>query len=140
MFSAATLLAGHEISGSCQTFEPKAERYDWIELTSGEWLKGELKSLNNKRVEFDSDKLDLQTFDFKDIRKIRLHRQVSINIYVPDSVGAVYFGLQNRTRTMTGFMRLTDDSVIMIVDDEQFSFPREQLISIAYGVETPLDY
>ena len=140
ILSAATLLAEHEISKDCQTFEPKAERYDWIELTSGEWLKGELRSLNNKRVEFDSDKLNMQTFDFKDIRKIRLHRQVSINIYIPDSVGAGYFGYQNRTRIMTGFMRLDGDNVIMVVDDEQFSFPREQLISIAYDAETSLDY
>jgi hypothetical protein len=35
------------------------EGFDWIQLTSGEWLKGELKVLYNDSLEFDSDELDL---------------------------------------------------------------------------------
>ena len=40
---------------------PPDDKFDWIQLTSGEWLKGELKFLYDFQVEFDSDKLDLLT-------------------------------------------------------------------------------
>jgi hypothetical protein len=43
---------------------------DWIQLKSGEWLRGDLKYIQNKDVEFDSDELDLQTFDLSDVRSI----------------------------------------------------------------------
>ena len=39
------------------------EKFDWIQLTSGEWLKGDLKVLYDKKLEFDSDELDLLELD-----------------------------------------------------------------------------
>src|SRR6185437_3205403 len=44
--------------------------FDWLELDSGEWLKGRLVYVQKKRVELDSDKLDRQKFDLKDVRGI----------------------------------------------------------------------
>ncbi|MGB5267438.1 MAG: hypothetical protein WBN30_12665, partial [Polyangiales bacterium] len=32
---------------------------DWLRLTSGEWLKGEVHRMREKDIEFDSEKLDL---------------------------------------------------------------------------------
>ena len=52
--------------------------YDWIKLDTGEWLKGELKSLRQKSLEFDSDKLDDLTFKWKDIREIRSPREWTV--------------------------------------------------------------
>jgi Protein of unknown function, DUF481 len=43
---------------------------DWVQLKSGEWLKGELKYIQNKEVEFDSDELDQQTLKLKDVSKV----------------------------------------------------------------------
>ena len=40
---------------------------DWVQLKSGEWLKGDLKYIQNKEVEFDSDELDQQTLKLKDV-------------------------------------------------------------------------
>jgi putative salt-induced outer membrane protein YdiY len=51
--------------------EPLANDFDWIRLKSGEWLKGELKSLRDKDIEFDSDKLDLLKLDFDDVAEFR---------------------------------------------------------------------
>lgn len=133
LFTSAALLAGTDADRTTQTFEPSTLHYDWIELTSGEWLKGYLKSLDNKTVEFDSEKLDMQVFDFSDIRKIRLHRRVSVSIFIPDSIGEGYFGYRNRTRTLTGRMRVDNDTVTIEVGKEIHTFPREQLISIGFG-------
>jgi hypothetical protein len=43
---------------------------DWLQLKSGEWLKGDLKYIQNKEVEFDSDELDQQTIKLKDVSKL----------------------------------------------------------------------
>ena len=43
---------------------------DWIQLKSGEWLRGDLKYIQNKMVEFDSDELDQQTLKLKDVSKV----------------------------------------------------------------------
>ncbi len=43
---------------------------DWVQLKSGEWLRGELKYVQNKEVEFDSDEMDQQTLKLKDVRQL----------------------------------------------------------------------
>jgi hypothetical protein len=43
---------------------------DWVQLKSGEWLRGDLKYIQNKEVEFDSDELDQQTLKLKDVRSV----------------------------------------------------------------------
>ena len=43
---------------------------DWVQLKSGEWLRGQLKYIQNKEVEFDSDELDEQTLKLKDVRQV----------------------------------------------------------------------
>src|SRR5277367_897842 len=43
---------------------------DWVQLKSGEWLRGQLKYIQNKEVEFDSDELDQQTLKLKDVSKV----------------------------------------------------------------------
>ena len=45
------------------TFEPPEDGFDWLQLTSGEWLKGELIVFTEDEVEFDSDILDELTID-----------------------------------------------------------------------------
>ena len=42
-----------------KTWIPSAEKFDWVQLTSNEWLKGEIKGMYKDSLEFDSDKLDL---------------------------------------------------------------------------------
>ena len=54
------------------------DQYDWIQLTSGEWLKGEIIVLYNGKLEFDSAELDMLVFDFEDIREIRSARMVQV--------------------------------------------------------------
>ena len=43
---------------------PMPDAFDWIQLTSGEWLKGELIALYDGSLEFDSDELDNLTLDW----------------------------------------------------------------------------
>ena len=59
---------------------PQDKKYDWIQLTSGEWLKGEFIFLYNYSVEFDSDELDLLKIDWDDIKQVRSARTMSLRI------------------------------------------------------------
>jgi hypothetical protein len=43
---------------------------DWLQLKSGEWLRGDLKYIQNKELEFDSDEMDQQTLKLKDVRAL----------------------------------------------------------------------
>jgi hypothetical protein len=43
---------------------------DWIQLKSGEWLRGQLKYIQNKEVDFDSDELDEQSLKLKNVRQV----------------------------------------------------------------------
>lgn len=57
---------------------PPADSFDWIQLKSGEWLKGRLKAMQDRKLEFDSEKLELLTFDWKDIRQARSPRTLNV--------------------------------------------------------------
>lgn len=57
---------------------PPPDRFDWIQLKSGEWLKGRLKAMQERKLEFDSEKMDLVTFDWKDVRQVRTSRTMDV--------------------------------------------------------------
>ncbi|MEM6567142.1 MAG: DUF481 domain-containing protein [Planctomycetota bacterium] len=50
---------------------PLRDGKDWIQLKSGEWLRGEFIRLRDEKIDFDSDELDEQSIDFEDVTKIR---------------------------------------------------------------------
>jgi hypothetical protein len=56
-------------------FEESAERklaYDWVQIDSGEWLKGEIKRLLDEELYFDSDEFDDVSFDWDNSYKLNL--------------------------------------------------------------------
>ncbi|GHB90184.1 hypothetical protein GCM10007047_01020 [Cerasicoccus arenae] len=56
------------------------EAFDWIELTSGEWLKGTFRYMYNDSVEFDSDKLGVLTIDWSDIKEVRFGGPMGVRL------------------------------------------------------------
>jgi len=57
---------------------PPEDRFDWIQLKSGEWLKGQLKAMQERKLQFDSDELNDLTFDWEDIRQVRSPRTLDV--------------------------------------------------------------
>ena len=41
---------------------PPEDGFDWIQLKSGEWLKGEFKGMQERQLDFDSSELDYPDF------------------------------------------------------------------------------
>lgn len=91
------------------------DNYDWIQLKSGEWLKGRMKSLQNDTLEFDSDKLDLQEFDWKDIYTIRLPRLNGVRL---ETLGEI-----------NGRVLVTTNQVV-VEGDTTNTYPRSELVSV----------
>jgi hypothetical protein len=57
---------------------PVSDKFDWIQLKSGEWLAGKLIAMYDEELEFDSEELDEQTLEWDDIRQIRTARTVRV--------------------------------------------------------------
>lgn len=56
------------------------DEYDWVELTSGEWLKGDFRYLYEDKVEFDSDKLGVLKLDWSDIKRVRFAGPMGVRL------------------------------------------------------------
>ncbi len=107
---------------------PPIDKFDWIQTTSGEWLKGELKQLYSGSLEFDSDEFDLQTIDWDDVAQLRAHGTKRISIDTPE--GPI---------TIIGKMVVTRDKVIVDTADGRKEFDRSQLISVTPGAASEWD-
>jgi len=98
---------------------PSAIDFDWVQLTSNEWLKGEIKGMYKDSLEFDSDKLDLLHIDWEDVKVLRGFKVSNVNI---EEVGAVH-----------GVLEITGDTVHIVNDYGTQNFNRSRLISFAPG-------
>jgi len=95
------------------------DTYDWLRLTSGEWLKGEVHWMREKDIEFDSDKLDLLTFSWSKVSQLHSPR---VNTYV----------FEGRV-DVAGRAVVTKEQVIIETEDGVVTYPREQLLAILEG-------
>ena len=106
-------------------FVPPEDGYDWIQLTSGEWLKGELVVLSTEEVEFDSDILDELILDREDVSRFYSTRTFGISI--------------RGYELLSGQLRIDEQSVFVTTDGEVQSFTREQLVAITVSAERERD-
>ena len=105
-------------------FIPPIDKYDWLQLTSGEWLKGDLKVMYGKEMEFDSDELGILKIDLEDIRQFRSASIKSVRV--------------NGPLTFFGMLELTPDQIIITQGETQRVFDRTDLVSITPGASNEL--
>ncbi len=104
---------------------PPEDAFDWIQLKSGEWLKGQIKAMQNRQIEFESEKLNSLTFDWKDIRQLRSPRIVDVLF-------------KDRTQ-VSGPVTVTPDEV-RVEGAEPRIFPRDRLQSLTPGGSKERNY
>ncbi len=97
---------------------PPEDRFDWIQLKSGEWLKGRIKAMQERKLEFDSEEMELQTFDWKNIRQVR-------SPHINDL-------LYGERMLVAGPIWITPEQVT-VGGPEPRTFPRSELQSITPG-------
>jgi len=111
---------------SSKPWLPAAKEYDWVQLTSGEWLKGEIKAMYNDNLEFDSDKLDLLSIDWADVKYLKSYRPSNVN-------------LENH-EPITGSLQISGHKVTITDGDSVHEFNRFELISLTPSAERELDF
>ena len=97
---------------------PPEDGFDWIQLKSGEWLKGQLKAMQDRTLEFNSEELNDLTFDWKDIRQVRSPRALDV--------------LSVAGQMVSGPVTITPEQVTVGVTNASV-FPRDQLQSLTPG-------
>ncbi len=108
-----------------QPAPPMPDDFDWIQLTSGEWLKGEIIVMYEDSMEFDSDKLDLLTLDWEDIAQVR-------------SAQIIQVGFEDQT-IATGKL-VVDGDAIRVLGEEDRQFFRSDVLSITAGEPKERNY
>jgi hypothetical protein len=110
---------------------PPDSEFDWIQLTSDEWLKGDFKVLYEYEVEFDSDEMGLQKFDVDDVKQLRTHDMKTV--FIQGDEGA------RDTEILRGMLEISGDEVVLRRAEYEVAVPRESVISIAGGRQKEWD-
>jgi putative salt-induced outer membrane protein YdiY len=99
--------------------------FDWLQLKSDEWLKGYLHYLQDKKVNFESDKLEDLSLELKDIRQIYSGKPMFAKFGGRDQV--------------YGTIVLSND-VVNIFGPEQVQLPRGELTGITPGGSREIEF
>ena len=110
---------------SWQPQPPMPDTFDWIQLTSGEWLKGKITAMYEEKLEFDSKELDELTIDWEDIKEIR-------------SAGTMQIGFQQDV-VATGQLLVEGNTVRVMGEEDQF-YSRSDLLTITAGAPKEINY
>ena len=115
---------------------PMPDEFDWVQLNSGEWLKGEIRVMYEDVLEFESDGLDFLSLDMEDIKVIRSAQIVNLRVRSNADEGK-----RGRFEGQTAIGKLLlEDDTATVIGDSQVSFPRATIISITAGVPRERNY
>jgi len=106
--------------------EPSKKNWDWVQLTSDEWLKGEIKYLRNYTLEIDSDELDDLKFAWRKVKVVKSPRYMSML-------------LENQS-TISGPVMIKDNQVVVKSGERFAVFPRNKLMTIVPGGKSEKSY
>lgn len=103
---------------------PKRVSADWLQLTSGEWLRGRVLSMQQENLEFDSDELDSLDIEWKKVKYLKSYEPYSLRF--------------DDNTTTVGAIEITEDKVLVNTDYDDQEFDRHKLLIIASGKDTEL--
>lgn len=95
---------------------PLPDDFDWVQLTSLEWLKGDIIAFYRNELEFDSDKLGIRKLKWQDIKYIRSGRPMEVSL---------------RGGTIIVGKILLDDDALRVLGDEEEHYARSDIVSIS---------
>lgn len=98
---------------------------DWLQLKSGEWIRGHLYYIQNRQVEFDSDVLNDFSLNLKDVRQVYPAKPLFTKFNDRDQI----FGKV-----------VVSNDVVEVFGPQRVSLPRDQLAGITPGGEREIDF
>jgi putative salt-induced outer membrane protein YdiY len=111
-------------------FTPPPGKYSWVQLDTGEWLKGDITALYDDVLVFDSDHFDDLNIDLEDILQIRAVGTFQV------SVGD---RMRGNRRTVIGEVLLEKDTILVASSGRVREFHRDELLSITQTAEREFD-
>ena len=100
--------------------EPTTRKtFEWIRLTNGEWLKGELSEIRDESVIFESDELGNLTLDWDDVAELHIPRDAGV--------------LLDGARIADGPTRVRGDLVEVATKDGTLRIWRDEVLAIVPG-------
>jgi len=93
-----------------------SQQFDWLKLRSGEWLKGDIISMYDDELEFESDEFDTITFDWEKVTELRSR----FNQQIRFANGEV----------KQGFLIVKDNHLVVISGGSEQHYPLSELLSI----------
>ena len=113
-----------ESKKSWASFEPPGDdKFDWLQLYSKEWLKGEIITLYSFVLEFDSDELGLLKLDWDDVRQLRSAGHVGLQLENLDD--------EQDNIVDAGKLVLFENQALVVNQEYTKSYARTRIISIA---------
>ncbi|MFQ5345892.1 MAG: DUF481 domain-containing protein [Mariprofundus sp.] len=153
---ASNAMAGETAAG----WQPRAVKHDWLQLTSGEWLSGKIHSMYSEELEFDSEKLDLLSIDWEDVKSLQSHQFFHVLVAGPDDQkpkkdtksGGIFTGrlthkltgnLREKTGAnadmQTGLLHISGERVTVTNGEQVATFNRDDIISFAPAGQREVD-
>jgi hypothetical protein len=123
--------AGAVVAGDDPDWQPEApappmpEKFDWIQLTSDEWLKGEFHVMYDDVLEFDSKEMDLQKIDLDDVREVRTARIMQVGLIS----GEILIG-----------KLFIDGDVVRVIGEQERRTRRAEILSITAGAPKEINF
>lgn len=102
-----------------------SQKYDWLRLKSDEWLKGDIVSMYDDELEFDSDEFGVKTFDWEDVNELRSRFDQQIRL--ADG------------RVVQGFLIVKDGHLVLLSQGVEIHYPLSELLSITSTSESRID-
>lgn len=110
---------------SWQPPPPMPDDFDWVQMTSGEWLKGEIIAMYEEELEFDSDEFDEQTLDWGDIQQIRSAQTMQV-AFIDDTIAIGKL--------------LVDGDTVRVMGEQDWEYERSQVLSMTAGAPKEWNY
>jgi len=134
------VLSLNAAESSWENATPPATEYDWLEFTSGEWIKGEFKGIYSGEVSFDSDQLDLLEFDLDDVKQIITKDVATINLEDKISLELKVPGLP-KSDVIEGKVHYIDGKMqIVKKDGTEMTLEMNEIASMAGGEDKEANY
>ncbi len=102
-----------------------SQEFDWLQLHSGEWLKGDIISMYDDEIEFDSEEFDKVIFDWEDISELRSRFDQRIRF----ANGEV----------KQGFLIVKNNHLVLISAGTEQHYPLSELLSITSSSDARRD-
>ena len=102
-----------------------SQEFDWLRLTSDEWLKGDIISMYDDELDFDSDEFGEKSFDWEDVSELR--SRFDQQIRMADG------------RVVEGFLIVKEGKLTLISNGTEQQFPLSELLSITSAADTRVD-